>query len=42
MGGPTASIPVSVGVGCVLKVIGSLTPADSGSFFNAQGERVQW
>ena len=42
MGGPTASIPVSVGVGGVLKVIASLTPKDSGSFFNAKGERVQW
>ena len=42
LGGPMASIPVSVGVRGVLKVVGSLTPKDSGLFFNAQGERVQW
>ena len=44
MGGPTASKPVSVGVGDVLKVISlsSLTPQHSGSFLNAHGERMQW
>ncbi len=35
-------MPVSVGVGGVLKVVGSLAPKDSGSFFNFKGERVRW
>ena len=42
MGGPPPSLPVSVGVGGVLKVVSSLTPTDSGLFFNHKGERVPW
>lgn len=42
MGGAGAPLHVSVGVGGVLKVVGSLTPKDSGSFFNHKGERVPW
>ncbi|KAM5538362.1 hypothetical protein V8D89_007964 [Ganoderma adspersum] len=42
MGGAGATTPVSVGVSGVLKVVCALTPKDSGSFFNFQGNRVQW
>ncbi|PIL31048.1 hypothetical protein GSI_05744 [Ganoderma sinense ZZ0214-1] len=42
LGGPNATTPVSVGVSGVLKVVSGLTRGDSGSFFNYQGDRVQW
>ena len=42
LGGPGATLPVFVGVSGVLKVVRSLTPEDSGAFFDFQGERVQW
>ena len=36
------TLPVSVGVGGVIKVVTSLTPKDSGLYFNFQGERLPW
>ena len=42
MGGQDAALHVSVGVAGVLKTISSLTPQDSGLFFNFKGERVPW
>ncbi len=42
MGGKSAPLPVSVGVGGILKTVLSLKPEDSGQFFNFQGERVPW
>ncbi|KAM5533674.1 hypothetical protein V8D89_012641 [Ganoderma adspersum] len=36
------TLPVSVGVGGVIKVVTSLTPKDSGVYFNFQGERLPW
>ncbi|TFK87311.1 NAD-P-binding protein [Polyporus arcularius HHB13444] len=42
LGGPDAILPVSVGVGGVLKTILALKPEDSGTFFNFQGQGVPW
>ena len=42
LGGQNAPIPVSVGVSGILKVVDSLTPADSGKFFDYKGEIVPW
>lgn len=42
MGGQGADLPVSVSVSGILKVVVSLTPADSGKFFNSKGEIVPW
>ena len=36
------ALPVSVGVGGVLKVVASLTPKDSGVFLNFKGESLPW
>ena len=42
MGGPEAAHPVSVGVEGILKVVASLTPEQSGKFFNFEGNIVPW
>lgn len=42
MGGSDATLPVSVGVAGVLKVVSGLTPNDSGKFYNYRGEIVPW
>ncbi|KAI0703330.1 C-factor [Earliella scabrosa] len=42
MGGPEAAHPVSVGVEGILKVVASLTPEQSGKFFNFEGDIVPW
>lgn len=42
MGGPNATITVEQSVDGMLRVIDSLTPADSGSFCNHDGKRFGW
>lgn len=42
MGGPHAPDPVEVGVEGTLKTIKSLTPQNSGQFFNYKGELMPW
>lgn len=42
MGGPNAVIPVEQSVRGLRKVIGQLTQADSGKFFNYDGAEIAW
>ena len=42
LGTEHADLPVHVGVEGVLKVVNSLTPADSGRFINFKQESVPW
>ena len=42
MGGPNAMIPVEQSVTGLRKVIGQLTQADSGGFFNFDGKVIAW
>jgi len=42
MGGPNATFGVEEAVSRVRKVIKGLTPADSGSYFDNQGQSVPW
>lgn len=42
MGGKEAPLPVSTGVSGILKTVGSLTPSDSGKFYNFKGDNVPW
>ncbi len=42
MGGPGAEIPVQESVSGLRKVIGKLTQADSGKFFDYEGQEVAW
>ncbi len=42
MGGPSAEIPVHESVSGLRKVIGRLTQADSGKFFDYEGLEVAW
>jgi NAD(P)-dependent dehydrogenase (short-subunit alcohol dehydrogenase family) len=42
MGGPGADIDVHTSVAGMVRVIGGLTPADSGKFFNYAGEQLPW
>lgn len=42
MGGPNAMIPVGQSVTGLRKVIGKLTQADSGKFFNYDGKEIAW
>lgn len=42
MGGPNAMIPVEQSVSGLRKVIGKLTLADSGKFFNYDGQEIAW
>ena len=42
MGGPNATFGVEEAVGMVRNVIEGLTPADSGGYFNNQGETTPW
>lgn len=42
MGGPNATVPVEQSVTGMLKVVGGLQPADSGSFHAYDGARLPW
>ncbi len=42
MGGPTAPTPPEQSVAAMRKVIGSLTPEQSGGFFNHDGTEIPW
>jgi hypothetical protein len=42
MGGPGADIDVQTSVAGMVRVIGGLTTADSGKFFNYAGELLPW
>jgi len=42
MGGPNAMIPPKVSVGGMRAKIAQLTPADSGKFFNYDGQPIPW
>ena len=42
MGGPNAMLPVEQSVGGLRRVIGKLTPADSGKFLNYDGAEIAW
>ena len=42
MGGPNALITVEQSVTGLRKVIGKLTPADSGKFFAYDGQEIAW
>jgi NAD(P)-dependent dehydrogenase (short-subunit alcohol dehydrogenase family) len=42
MGGPGATVAVQDSVSGMLKVIATLTPADSGSFYSYDGKKIAW
>jgi len=42
MGGPSATVAVQDSVSGMLKVIATLTPADSGSFYSYDGKKIAW
>ncbi len=42
MGGPGATVAVQDSVSGMMKVIATLTPADSGSFYSYDGKKIAW
>jgi hypothetical protein len=42
MGGPDAEITVAESVGRLREILGSVTPENSGTFFDIDGSTIPW
>ena len=42
MGGPNAEITVTESVGRMREILGTITPENSGSFFDIDGSTIPW